>query len=1505
MNYNDYKKSGYTRILFLVSMMFMFMMSVASASIFIQIDGPFDGTYVQDNNATFLFTPTISNESVVDCSLYGDFSGNFILEDTILNVTNATQYNFDKANVADGSYAWNVNCVSNTTSATSENNTVIFDTTSPSVSIKSPQTNDNLANNFLVNVNAADNIGVKEVRANGQLLTLATGNSLNGTYAGTIDSNTLTDGLQNILVTVEDNAGNVANASVEVMIDNVAPEVRFAFLDRDEDGNIYESWGLYPILAEDEQSGINSIYIVNNSNFRFYMEEGNDNYAFYELRFGYYDYNLGQYIYPQEGLNNVTFYIEDNAGNSAYYSVEFIVDTTNPFGTLISPLNGSTYNSNDENIEVSFTYGDNLSGVENVRVRAYGYNKNGNYVGSIYHSNSSLTSENGTYTYNIESQYENDGKYGLYFQLNDKAGNYFNSRDESYEACFNDCEAVCEAQYTDLDDIEDCIDNCDDECWDNSYTTFIEIDNNAPYFMGDLIKPYTNQIYDNTPINITVLADDSYSGVKEVLLESNHAGAVANFSMNKIDNTTFNFIIDSVHLNEGDVIDLSYYGEDNFGNIAYLSSRTLYVGSRGPIVNESKDWTQNISEGSSPVTLDLTGWVYDLDKVDSSLTWELIFDNNNDDLFALEFNADTQVLVITLANNDVYGSETLSFKVTDTQGNFNYAVMNINVLPVNDAPFFNSTIPNFIVTDNGTTQHTIDITDYCDDSADGNYDFEVTVDLNQDLWKSPLNDIVYTNTITFKAAENAAQVANVSDVITITCSDGELEDSTTVTGTITPFNEPPVSPKLVSPVDNADLTLVTSDPSVVLEWEEGSDPENQDLTYTVYVNNESLVNTTDLTYTLTNVDNGTYTWYVLSNDGMFDSAKDEEFSFTVVVEDDGYNNTAPVFNGTIPDVEMDEDDNLLPEINLNNYFSDADGDVLTFTNSDVAGITFEYVNGAAIVTPDENLYGIRTVVFTGADRFNSTQSNEVTIVINPVNDAPVIENIADREIPVEREFTLDVVAEDVDGDVLTYNITGGPEGMVISQSGRISGWTPRVNESGDVYDITVIASDDNLTDSETFTITVDPNVEHSYKVSGNINFQGVEPSKTYEETFTIQNDGGIDFDQISLSLSSDLESVFNAKLSSNNFALNVGDTKTITLTITAPVNETIENEIIGTIAVSAENINKTINVYTKPLSYLDIEELKVKVDGKRSEVLDGETISKNAAPGDLIEFEVKVLNNLVDLDMEDVEVEITIYDIDDGDDIELDTDAEDIDAEDDFKFDDGLSFEVPLIIEEDIYEILIEVTGEDEDGNNHEVQWTIYLEVEKERHEVLMSRATISPSTLTCIRNADIDITTVNIGNNDEDVRITVKNSELDLDEEREFELEEGNDEDDVKKVLSFRVDVDDDLEGSFPIEVSMYVDDDLEESETLYLEVNECTRKTTSSSGTGSTGSNSGTNTNTNANGGFEIVSSPTIPTPTSPIVQQDDDLFERISDGDLTIPALGVLAAAAGVFVMLMLPK
>src|SRR3990167_9116271 len=73
-------------------------------------------------------------------------------------------------------------------------------------------------------------------------------------------------------------------------------------------------------------------------------------------------------------------------------------------------------------------------------------------------------------------------------------------------------------------------------------------------------------------------------------------------------------------------------------------------------------------------------------------------------------------------------------------------------------------------------------------------------------------------------------------------------------------------------------------------------------------------------------------------------------------------------------------------------------------------------------------------------------------------------------------------------------------------------------------------------------------------------------------------------------------------------------------------------------------------------SKLIFSDVDVKVGSKTSKNLeDGDTIDDEAEPGDTVEFRVEVKNNFTsaeDLDIEDIVVEVTIGEIDDGDDLE-------------------------------------------------------------------------------------------------------------------------------------------------------------------------------------------------------------------------------------------------------------
>jgi hypothetical protein len=75
-------------------------------------------------------------------------------------------------------------------------------------------------------------------------------------------------------------------------------------------------------------------------------------------------------------------------------------------------------------------------------------------------------------------------------------------------------------------------------------------------------------------------------------------------------------------------------------------------------------------------------------------------------------------------------------------------------------------------------------------------------------------------------------------------------------------------------------------------------------------------------------------------------------------------------------------------------------------------------------------------------------------------------------------YTYNVNATDPDGDTLTYALTTKPAGMTINSTTGLINWTPT---STGYYDVTVEVSDGELSDTQSFTITVNveaiPNLE--------------------------------------------------------------------------------------------------------------------------------------------------------------------------------------------------------------------------------------------------------------------------------------------------------------------------------------------------------------------------------------------------------------------------------------------
>lgn len=246
---------------------------------------------------------------------------------------------------------------------------------------------------------------------------------------------------------------------------------------------------------------------------------------------------------------------------------------------------------------------------------------------------------------------------------------------------------------------------------------------------------------------------------------------------------------------------------------------------------------------------------------------------------------------------------------------------------------------------------------------------------------------------------------------------------------------------------------------------------------------------------------------------------------------------------------------------------------------------------------------------------------------------------------------------------------------------------------------------------------------------------------------------------------------------------------------------------------------------------LEFSDVDVKVGSKTSKNLrNGDTINEEAEPGDAVEFRVEVKNNFTsaeDLEIEDVTVEVTVEEIDDGDDLEEESNEFDLDAGDDKRV--TLRFQVPLEVEEDTFDVLIEAEGDDENNTDQRVSMRLKLEVEKESHLLKITRNTLSPAEVSCNRkNVQLSTTIINIGNEDEeDVSVQALNSDLGIDlkkEAGELTAEPNEDESRFSNVFSFNVPNEAEA-GSYPITLrALYDDDRRKAEESATLTISECT---------------------------------------------------------------------------------
>ena len=153
--------------------------------------------------------------------------------------------------------------------------------------------------------------------------------------------------------------------------------------------------------------------------------------------------------------------------------------------------------------------------------------------------------------------------------------------------------------------------------------------------------------------------------------------------------------------------------------------------------------------------------------------------------------------------------------------------------------------------------------------------------------------------------------------------------------------------------------------------------------------------------------------------------------------------------------------------------SDSDGDALTVSSVGSAGHGSVVNNGSSVTyTPHANYHGSDTFSYTVSDGRGGTDTANVTITINPVNDAPTAVDDA-GVTEAATAVDIDVLANDtdVDGDSLSVSdVTQGSHGAVeINANGTVK-YTPEAGFAG--LDSFTYTADDGNGGTDTATVTV-------------------------------------------------------------------------------------------------------------------------------------------------------------------------------------------------------------------------------------------------------------------------------------------------------------------------------------------------------------------------------------------------------------------------------------------------
>ncbi len=415
------------------------------------------------------------------------------------------------------------------------------------------------------------------------------------------------------------------------------------------------------------------------------------------------------------------------------------------------------------------------------------------------------------------------------------------------------------------------------------------------------------------------------------------------------------------------------------------------------------------------------------------------------------------------------------------------------------------------------------------------------------------------------------------------------------------------------------------------------------------------------------------------------------------------------------------------------------------------------------------------------------------------------------------------------------NISLIPNGT--SQTAAFSVVIPNQQKPGLYTGILTAASNATITDAITINVNVTPYFNAAATPS-QIDLGTAGLNTTHTRTFNITNTGNANITNVSFGFSA---TGFDLKSNKTNFILPFNATDTISFNLTIPADFSTGVLTLGAVKIISPSLTKELfDVKADISGGLSIEDIDVFLvtrkgnSGNDLDVPDGRRLNfgdEDAGPGSELRFNFNIENTFTDkedIDINDATVKVIIEGIDDGTDIE--EESQDFDLGSNENLDVDVIMEIPLSVEAGLYDVSIEAQGVDDNGNEHIVQMSLKLDVNKETRDVIISGIELFPQRVKCAGTLALAATIKNIGQREEnEAKLEITNSDLGINfvqQNINLEADPFNGKDEFTK--SIQINIGSGINaGAYPITVKSYLNNAiLWETKTANLVVEACDGK-------------------------------------------------------------------------------